>query len=54
MIICEKCKNLCNCKEGPIFIELKKFINHSVEECACYEEREDEKPEFSIIIGGKQ
>ena len=51
MIICEKCKNLCNCMEGPIFIELKKVINHSIEECECYEE---EKPEFKIIKGGKQ
>ena len=51
MIICEKCKNLCNCKEGPIFIELKKFINHSIEECECYEE---EKPELKIIKGGKE
>ena len=51
MIICEKCKNLCNCKEGPIFIELKNVINHSIEECECYEE---EKPEFKIIKGGKK
>ena len=32
-------------------IELKKVINHSIEECECYEE---EKPEFKIIKGGKQ
>ena len=50
MIICEKCKNLCNCKEGPIFLELKKTMDFSVPECEIYEE----KPEFKIIKGGKQ
>ena len=50
MVICEKCKRLCDCNEGQIFLELKKVINHSIEECECYEE----KPEFKIIKGGKQ
>ena len=51
MVICEKCKRLCNCNEGQIFLELKKTMEFSVPECGNYEER---KPEFNIIIGGKQ
>lgn len=50
MVICEKCKNLCDCKDGQIFLELKKAINYSVVECDRYVER---KPEFTIIRGGK-
>ena len=51
MIICEKCKNLCNCKEGQIFLELKKTMEFSVPECEIYEEK---KPEFKIIRGWKE
>lgn len=50
MIICEKCKWLCDCKDGQVFLELKKAINYSVAECDCYVER---KSEFKIIKGGK-
>ena len=51
MVICEKCKRLKDCKEGQIFLELKKTMNFSVPECWVYEEK---KPEFKIIRGGKQ
>ena len=51
MIICEKCKKLCDCNEGQIFLSLKESIHLRVPECANYEE---EKPEFKIIKGGKQ
>ena len=51
MVICEKCKRLKDCKEGQIFLELKKTMGFSVPECWVYEEK---KPEFKIIKGGKQ
>lgn len=51
MVICEKCKKLCNCKDGEIFLSLEKSIHLSVPECEIYEEK---KPEFKIIKGGKQ
>ena len=51
MVICEKCKRLYDCNEGQIFLELKKTMEFSVPECEIYEEK---KPEFNIIIGGKQ
>lgn len=50
MVICEKCKKLCDCKEGQIFLELKKTMEFSVPECGNYEEK---KSDFKIIIGGK-
>ena len=51
MVICEKCGRLCDCKEGQIFLELKKTMNFSLPECWVYEEK---KPELKIIKGGKQ
>ena len=51
MVICEKCKKLCNCKDGEIFLSLKKSIHLRVPECEIYEEK---KPEFKIIRGGKE
>ena len=51
MIICEKCKKLCDCNEGQIFLELVKTMDFSVPECEIYEEK---KPEFIIIKGGKE
>lgn len=54
MVICEKCKKLCNCKDGEIFLSLKKSMLLRVLECGNFEEKKEEKPEFIIIIGGKQ
>ena len=51
MVICEKCKKLCDCNEGQIFLELVKTMDFSVPECEIYEEK---KPEFKIIKGGRQ
>lgn len=54
MVICEKCKRLSDCNEGQIFLELVKTMEFSVPECGNFEEKEEEKPEFIIIKGGKQ
>ena len=43
MVICEKCKKLCNCKDGEIFLSLKKSIHLRVPECGNFEEKEEEK-----------
>lgn len=50
MVICEKCKKLCNCKDGEIFLSLKKSIHLRVLKCENFEEN---KPNFKIIIGVK-
>ena len=54
MVICEKCKKICDCGEGQIFLELKKTMDFSVPECGNFEEKEEKKPELKIIKGGKQ
>ena len=51
MIICKKCKKLTDCKEGRIFLELKKTINLTLPDCEFYEEK---RPEFNIIKGGRR
>ena len=40
MVICEKCKKLCDCKDGEIFLSLKKSIHLGVTECGNFEEKE--------------